>query len=429
MSHARSRRRKNPVIIFSSILLLILAAAIAGSAAILMTGVLLILVVFYPFFMGIWKKLYGQEDISDQLFYAHTRDGWNIAMHLHRPDYPRPGAFPVILAHGIAVNKFGVDLDRAHSLAYFLKQNGFAVFVLSLRGVGKSYHMSRFRYSDFNFDDIVEYDVSAVIERACELTGSPCVNWVGHSMGAMVAMGSMGRKLPGSEKIAAFVNLGGPGKLDHARQTVWGQFSRYPWVNDIVDFKFGAQVISPISGRVTTPFEELIYNRENVNPDTIRRMMKNGIENISQGLARQFMRWIQTGEETTRDGTWNYRDGFSNINVPSIFISGSRDHIAAPESVRFAYKRCGAKEKEYINLGVDSAARVDYCHTGLVLGDYAIEDVFPLVLDWLEKYGMHRRRRGLFNRIKIRRKNRRNRKQGIIRKYNTRVERAGVIQA
>ncbi len=91
---------------------------------ILISFVLLLMVLFYPFFLGIWDRLYGAEDISDQLFYAHTKDGWNVAMHYHRPDYPLPGALPVILSHGIAVNKFGVDLDRAHSLAYFLKQNG-----------------------------------------------------------------------------------------------------------------------------------------------------------------------------------------------------------------------------------------------------------------------------------------------------------------
>lgn len=414
--------------IVSSILLLVLAAFVAGSAAVLMTLVMLVLVLFYPVFLGFWEKLYGTEDISDQLFYAHTVDGWNIAMHFHRPDYPRPGTFPVILSHGIAVNKFGVDLDRTHSLAYFLKQNGYAVFVLSLRGVGKSYHSSKFRYSDFNFDDLVEYDVPAVIERACELTGSPKINWVGHSMGAMIAMGFMGKQLPGSEKIASFVNIGGPGKLDHAKQSLWGKFSKHPWMNELVDFRFGAQVISPISGRITTPFEEMVFNRENVNANTIRKIMKNGIENISQGLASQFMGWIQDGDETSRDGKYKYRSGFSRIEVPSLFISGSRDHIAIPESVHYAYEKTGSKIKQYINLGVDSAAQVDYCHTGLVLGDYAIEDVYPLVLDWLDEYGHHRKKGRFLKRIKNR-LNYKNKNKFGLRKNTSKVQRAGAIRA
>ncbi|MCB1175201.1 MAG: alpha/beta hydrolase [Leptospiraceae bacterium] len=431
MARRPSIKRKNPWMILSSILLLILAAFAAGGAAIIMTGVLLLLVLFYPFFLGIWQKLYGTVDIADQLFYAHTKDGWNVAMHFHRPDYPRPGAYPVILCHGIAVNKFGVDLDRAHSLAYYLKQNGFPVFVLSLRGVGKSYHSSKHRYQDFSFDDLVTQDVPAVIQRACELTGAPKINWVGHSMGAMIAMGYMGQRLPLTERIACLVNLGGPGKLDHARQTLWGMLSKYPWMNQIVDFRFGAQVISPISGRITTPFEELVFNRENVNAHTIRRMMKNGIENIAKGLATQMMGWIQRGDEVTLDGNWRYRDGFQFIKAPALFVAGSRDHIAVPAAVQFAYENCGSKVKDFIVLGLDSSAQVEYCHTGLVLGDYAIEDVYPLVLDWVERHGIVKKHNRLFSLIKKRTNRVRNRrfKRDHVRSNRGRVAREGSIQA
>ncbi|MCB1316395.1 MAG: alpha/beta fold hydrolase [Leptospiraceae bacterium] len=412
------KRRKNPLFILSSITLIVVAAFAAGGAAIVFAIILVLLVLFYPFFRNVWNYFYGAEDISDQRFYAHTEDGWNIAMHFHRPTYPRRGAYPVILSHGIAVNKFGVDIDRDHSLAYFLAQNGFPVFVLSLRGVSKSYHSSRYRYQHFDFDDIVEYDVPAVIQKARQLTGAPKVNWVGHSMGSMIAMGYMGRKLPGHNDIASFVSIAGPGKLDHARQTLWGIFTRYPWINELIDFRFSAQVISPLAGRMNTPIEDVVLNPENVNERTVRKLMKNAIENISRGLARQFVQWMETGKETTRDGQTNYRSCLKNIKVPSLFIAGSRDHVAVPESVRFAYDQAGSKKKEFILLGPEAGAHVDYCHTGLVLGDHAIDDVYPRVLEWFETYGMEKDSRGFVARMfhRIRRRRRRRELAGDVRR-------------
>lgn len=402
------KKRKDPLTILLSIIIILVCAFLAGTAALAMAGFLAILVLFYPFFLYWWDKLYGTRDIADQLFYAHTDDGWNIAMHFHMPRYPKPNAFPVILSHGIAVNKFGVDLDEGHSLAYFLKQNGYPVFVLSLRGVGKSYHSSKTRYRDFNFDDIVMYDVPAVIRRVRELTGAPKVNWVGHSMGSMIMYGFLGRQLEGHEDVASFTVLAGPGKLEHAKTTIWGAIAHMPWLPRVLDMKFGAQIISPLTGRFLTPIDNIVYDSENISRVTIRRLMKNGIENIGVGLIHQFLDWIKSGVEHTRDGSFNYRDGFKNIKVPAMFLAGSRDHIAPAESVKFAYDLCGSKVKEYHVLGKQTGYQCDYCHTGIVLGDRARDEVFPMVRDFLDVYGGVKRRRNFvkafFARLKRKRK-------------------------
>jgi len=424
------RKRKNPLYILSSILIILVVAALIGGAAVIAAVVLIILVLFYPVFQIFWVKLYGLEDIADQVFHAHTDDGWNIAMHFHRPRYPKKGAYPVIFSHGIAVNKFGVDLDRAHSLAYFLKQNGYPVFVLSLRGVGKSYHSSRYGYRDFSFDDIVEYDVAAVIRKAKELTGSPKVNWVGHSMGGMIMYGFLGRKIAGHEDVASFTAIGSPGRLDHARTSIWGAISKYPWMSQMLDLKFGAQVVSPITGRFITPIEELVYNKEVVSSTTIRRLMKNGVENIAPGLSIQFTDWIKSGKEYTKDGSFNYRDSFKEIKIPSLFLAGARDHIAIRESVRFAFENTGSKIKELKIMGQEGGFPVDYCHTGLVLGDRAPLDIFPQVLEWLDTYGCEKKKMFFISKIVQKIKARGKKKKAAkVRTYHEDVVRGGVISS
>ncbi|MEQ9364744.1 MAG: hypothetical protein RIF32_10890 [Leptospirales bacterium] len=88
-------------------------------------------------------------------------------------------------------------------------------------------------------------------------------------------------------------------------------------------------------------------------------------------------------------------------------------------------------------LGRESGAEVDYCHTGLVLGDRAIQDVFPRVLEWLENHGREKKGRNVFariiRRVQKKREDRRRRKQGRGRppgKYRAnRARPSSVIQA
>ncbi|MBK9499107.1 MAG: hypothetical protein IPO06_06970 [Leptospiraceae bacterium] len=77
-------------------------------------------------------------DIADEVFFAITNDGWNLAIHRHKPHKPLVGAMPIILVHGIITNKYFMDLDTDHSLAYHLKTIGYDVYAVSLRGCGES---------------------------------------------------------------------------------------------------------------------------------------------------------------------------------------------------------------------------------------------------------------------------------------------------
>ena len=372
-----------------------------------MSGIMLFLSVllatlflFSPFFVYFWDKIFGVSDLADQLFYARTDDGWKIAMHYHEPENPLPGAFPIVLSHGILVNKFCLDMDHRHSLAHFLKKNGYPVFVVSLRGTGESYHISRSGYRDFSFDDIIENDIPAVIRTVKELTGAPGVNWVGHSMGAMIACGFLGRKLPGHEDINSLISIAGPGKVDHVRNTAWGPLTRYPGFNRALNIRFSTQAIVPITGLLLTPVENVVYSKENLTSKTIRRLMKNGIENIAPGLFKQFSSWVQTGDETTVDGTFNYRDGQKNITAPSLFIAAPLDKIAPPDSVKYTYEVVSSKEKSYLLMDRRNGCSADYCHVGLVLGERSEQDVFPWILDWLNLHGSLKRPRKMRARLR-----------------------------
>ena len=377
--------------IFGGLLLsLLFAGAFFGRSVLPYAFLFFLLLFLYFLFMEIYERFYRLEDISDARFYAPTKDGWNIAMRLHRPDTPRKGSYPIILSHGLASNEYSLDLNRSLSLAYFLKQAGYTVFVLSLRGASKSYHNSLLGYKDFSFDDIVEYDVPAVIQRIRELTGASKVNWVGHSMGAMIAQAFLGRRLKGHEDVASFVSLGAPAHLKRLRDTHLGKLAKYYHIRRFISLRFSSFFLAPFFARINTPFNNLAYNKEDIDKETIKDLLKNSVEDIAPSLALQFSRWIRDGKWNSLDASLDYVKSLKGIHLPTLFLAGMDDKLSPPQAVRIVWKKISSRKKRIVVLSKKNGFSTDYCHTGLILGKKAPKEVFPMVLDWLERYGCER---------------------------------------
>ncbi len=383
---------KSPFSILSSFVLLLTLALFAGGFALLLLCLLFVYMIFSPLLLHLWNKLYSLRDIADLRLFAQTQDAWKLAMHLHIPySYrQRHESYPVIVAHGIAMNKYNVDLDYEHSLPYFLKEAGYKVFAISLRGAGASFYSSQERPQDYNFDTLVEQDLPAFIQKAKEVTGASKVSWIGYSLGALLAQGFLGRQLPGSEDIACFVSLAGPGRLDHLTGHFLSHVARFRKMLRFVDVQLAAQLFSPFIGRPYSPIDPIFYNTELLRGKTIRYLMNNAVENISEGLLEQLAQALSSGREWSKDASVDYRASLKNMRLPSLFIAGAGDTIAKPESVRFAWESIQSKEKEFVLLSRAKGFSADYCHNGLVLGKRARAEVYPIVLNWLEKHGMQR---------------------------------------
>lgn len=381
------KNRRGPFYLITTFLAIVFFAVFASSLAILFSLFLIAILLSYPILLDWISRLYGQEDIADEVHFARTRDGWNLALHRHIPPIPNPELAPVIVVHGIATNKFVIDLDKRHSLPYYLKLRGFEVFAVSLRGAGVSYHENR-GYQDFTFDDLVKYDVEAILHKVLSLTGKKRASWIGHSMGAMILYSYLGiSSKADKEKVAAFASLGGPGNLNHLGLSLIGLLSRFPRARRVLDLKFGASMLAPIAGEIYTPIDEILYNPKVTRPRTVKKVMKNAIENISEGLIEQFMAWIETKKMSSLNGFHDYIELQKEITVPSLFIAGAKDAIATPETVKFVFDRAGAKQKKFLIISKESGASEDYGHGCLILGERAEDDVFPKVEAFLREFG------------------------------------------
>jgi pimeloyl-ACP methyl ester carboxylesterase len=315
-----------------------------------------------------WSWWLSAPTGEDEVLRAVTGDGWRIALSHRRPRGPPRGP-PVLLCHGIAVNRQFLDFGVEHySLAAHLSRAGFDCFALDLRGHGRSRRGPGRRW---NLDTYLAEDVPAALDAVRAATGSERVLWVGHSQGALLGMAAC---VLYPERIAALAQLAGPAHFDaqpRLRKLVALRFVLLPRLT-----RFLARMVAPFSGYWHPAFAELAVNVRNVDRRVYRRMLANAIENLQPGVLEQFAVFIREDSFRSMDGAVDYRARFPSCAQPALFLSAEKDGLAPPAVVEAAFRRWGGP-KRYWNVGRD------YGHSDLLLGRNAPEVVFPLVRDFL----------------------------------------------
>ena len=144
-------------------------------------------------------------------------------------EQPDPAKLPVILCHGLGLNATFWTITDDH-LPLQLNARGYDVYVFDIRGSGENARPGRhdrinrrLRQTPFrergerswNVDDLMRYDVPAILDYVQRETGHDRVNWVGHSMGGMLMFAFL--ELDSHpERIANFVGMGSTIILDEA---------------------------------------------------------------------------------------------------------------------------------------------------------------------------------------------------------------------
>ena len=153
--------------------------------------------------------------------FAYTKDGWRLGVRHYRAQNPDPGKLPVVLCHGLGLNATFWTITDNH-LPYQLSARGYEVFVFDIRGSGENAQgrghdwINRLLRQTFlrevgernwTVDDLVKFDVPAILDYVQYKTGHYRVNWVGHSLGGMLIFPFL-ELSPNPERIANFVGMG-----------------------------------------------------------------------------------------------------------------------------------------------------------------------------------------------------------------------------
>jgi len=318
---------------------------------------------------------------------AKTDDGWEISLTRYRPR-GTPQGLPVVLVHGISANARNMDLDDQHSLARWLASQGREAWTMSVRGAGDSDGIdeAKGRKPPITFDAFWQRDLPAAIRLVREVTGAPAVDYIGHSMGGIIAYAYLAQ---GGREVNAAVTLGSPTRLD------WGT-GLETWLGSIAPKLVGADVMVPsaLGAHAAAPFQSLVddgpfqrffYNPQSSTTQSWQRLMAYGTADVAGGVALQLLSMLDGGKFRTFDRQVDLKAAMASITTPVLVVAARLDRVALAPGVKDGYRALGGP-KEWLVITRANGARGEYGHMDLVIGEHAAEEVWTPALRFLDRH-------------------------------------------
>ena len=331
--------------------------------------------------------------------FAYTEDGWRLGVRHYRPDHPDAGKLPVILCHGLGLNATFWTITDNH-LPSQLAARGYDVYVFDIRASGENAHLGRcdrinqhLRQTfleehgerSWTVDDLVKYDVPAILDYVQRETGKDRVNWIGHSLGGMLIFPYL-ELAPHPERIANFVGMGSTIVQAKIPQT------------DMLRANQGLRLLTLVAspgrlGRPLTYFkvpgmekiDRFYYSNENVDQLTVSRFYGYTLEDTGAGALRQLAPYLRYGHMLSADRTVDYSAMLGGITTPTLLIAGDGDIMSDVPSTELTLAGLASPDKMMMRFGTSNGHVADYGHCDLVWSRHAPREIFPPIIDWLDQ--------------------------------------------
>jgi pimeloyl-ACP methyl ester carboxylesterase len=332
--------------------------------------------------------------------YATTLDGWKLGIRMYEPRQADPGKLPVVLCHGLGLNGTFWTITDDH-LPGQLAARGYEVFIVDMRGSGASHRVglpgkvNRFLRQtpirevgarDWTVDDEAKYDVPAILDYVRQETGSERVNWVGHSLGGMLMFPFL-EFSPEAGRIASFVDMGGVAMVVDT-----------PDIREMRRADKGLRVLSIAlsTGRLGRPMmygrlpglemiDRFYYTASNVDKRTVSRFYGYTLEDPGAGALKQLDPYLWTGHMLSADKSIDYASALDRVTAPTLMIAGEGDIMADVPSSILTFNSLGSADKTLLRFGRLDGHIADYGHCDLVWSRYAPREIFPPIIDWLDR--------------------------------------------
>jgi pimeloyl-ACP methyl ester carboxylesterase len=131
--------------------------------------------------------------------------------------------------------------------------------------------------------------------------------------------------------------------------------------------------------------DSFYYTAENVDRQTISRFYGYALEDPGPGALRQFAPYLKSGHLLSADKKVDYSARLREISVPALMVAGARDLISDVPSTRMTFDALGSHDKTLYVFSKANGHVADYGHCDLVWSRYAPREVFPVIIDWLDR--------------------------------------------
>ncbi|MDG3003294.1 alpha/beta fold hydrolase [Paludisphaera mucosa] len=330
--------------------------------------------------------------------YAYTKDGWRLGVRRYRPDRPEPGKLPVVLCHGLGLNATFWTITDDH-LPGRLAAGGYDVFLFDLRASGENARlgscdvMNRFLRgtpfpergeSNWTLDDVVRFDMPAILDHVERETGRRQVNWIGHSLGGMVVFPFEQLSLE-PYRIANFVGMGST--IVQATTPQKAMLRANSGIRTLLNVASAGRLGRPLAFfhmPGMAKIDRFYYTAENVDRRTVSRFYGYTLEDPGPGALRQLAPYLRDGHLLSADERIDYVDHLPEVVVPTLMIAGDTDLISDVPSTQTTFDRLGSPDKTLLIFGEAQGSLGRYGHCDLVWSRNAPHEVFPAIIRWLD---------------------------------------------
>ncbi len=327
--------------------------------------------------------------LQGEIHHPKTSDNWDLTLEHHSARKNTVAKkYPVIICHGLVGNRNYFKIKEEESIVYRLISEGYDVWLLDLRGredAGKPSLFFGEKTYNYSFDDYATKDVDAAISYVLANTKAAKVNWIGHSMGGMVAYTKIGTFK--ENRIANLVTLGSP----------FSFYNPTKYLNAMTGFSFFLRFMPVVPTSSIAHLESdygiplpktpirLFYYKENTEKEMEHALKSLSTNNESPNVFKQFANGMQTGEIHSLDGNTSYTANIKNITVPVFLIAGRRDHLGTPMIVRHVYDNIGSSDKTMLVAGRAEGMTEDYGHVDITMGTNSDKDINVPITNWLNE--------------------------------------------
>lgn len=333
-----------------------------------------------------WVARLSRQTRYDELHRVASSDGSAFELRRLTPHNPI-GLPPVLMVHGIAINHRNLDPDEDLSLARQLRSDGRDVWLLTLRCGRADLSAAEVRLS--GFEALVTRDLPEAAQEVLTRTASPQLDYVGFSMGGMVAYAGLGRALPAAW-VRKVVIIGSPARV-RALVPGLGWLCRLPtwfycWTLPLRGLAQGTAFAAEWFG---TPIHSLSVQLANSAKGYVRVLLVDAVQSIPAPLLRDFGLWAYAdGVIRLADGQ-DVLEGLRSVSHPLLMVSGTRDLLASPPLMQPAFDAWGSQhsdtEKSLHIVGKIAGHSLDYGHGDLAIGARAAAEVNAPVCAFLNR--------------------------------------------
>ncbi len=324
----------------------------------------------------------------------------DVALRLTR--YRGGNKGPVLLSHGLGVSSRIFSIDTIDTnLTEYLYSHGYDVWLLDYRA---SIELEASK-TQFSADDIAGKDYPAAIETVLAVTGAADLQAVVHCFGSTTFFMAMLQGLTGIRSIVCSqvaAHIQAPlltriktGLHFPAVLKMLGVDSLTAYVDTHADWAdrlfdkalllqpvpFDERCRSEVCHRITFLYG-LLYEHNQLNTATHNALHEMfGIASIS--ALEHLAQMVRTGHLVAADGTERYMDHLQRLALPICFIHGAENQCYHPQSTQRTFDALRDVNGDLYERHVISG----YGHIDCIFGKNAARDVYPLILNHLERNG------------------------------------------